>query len=306
MPGVRSFAVPVLLAVAAQADDGFLAAQLPAANDTRGTVASQGLDVQGFGGGDRFAAFLERQSNLCLSIDNDHIRHGAKMQTWTCVFGFGQQFVYWSWDKTLRSANNPDYCVVADHNRLEPSTKAKLEKCHEAGVGKFWIAEEKHFQGSEDVFVRFLNKQAVENNYGVCLGIDKQFAGLRDWVTLASTNSETHQCFYRRVQRANQPTPKPPAPTPSPTLPPSSEQPPCPVEDCGASQSVCGSHGKVTLPCCGAMECQESSRQNVMRCVECAPEGDICGTNGQVTQTCCSGLTCQTADGRGLMVCLRN
>eukprot|EP00929_Paragymnodinium_shiwhaense_P089972 TRINITY_DN501_c0_g1_i3.p1 TRINITY_DN501_c0_g1~~TRINITY_DN501_c0_g1_i3.p1 ORF type:complete len:141 (-),score=26.08 TRINITY_DN501_c0_g1_i3:731-1153(-) len=73
-----------------------------------------------------FTAFLEKQRNLCLSVDGNRFQNGAKLQAWTCQSSTGQLFEYSPNDKTLRAVHDPSYCVVTDSNRFAPSTKAQL------------------------------------------------------------------------------------------------------------------------------------------------------------------------------------
>eukprot|EP00929_Paragymnodinium_shiwhaense_P072491 TRINITY_DN36796_c0_g1_i1.p1 TRINITY_DN36796_c0_g1~~TRINITY_DN36796_c0_g1_i1.p1 ORF type:complete len:333 (+),score=42.37 TRINITY_DN36796_c0_g1_i1:83-1081(+) len=329
MPGVRSLAMPAVLTVAL-AEQGFLASQLPAGNKTRGASwASEGFGLHWSG---RFMIGLEQSGwpEVCISVEDDLIEQDAKMLTMTCDKREGQFFTYNDKDLQLRLACNPDFCVAPAPRRFAVGTQVMLRRCREAGVGRFWLAEQTSTVNGEPR-VRFILRNSN------CLGVDQNFVGLEDGITLASTVSgNSHQCFHAKLTTADppteppvptptptplqpSPTPAPPALTPSPTLPlpseeppaltPSptlplpSEEPPSPVEDCGVSESMCGSHGRVTAQCCEGMECQTSSRNKFMTCVACSPEGEVCGSNGEVTQACCSGMTCQATDCGGVMEC---
>eukprot|EP00929_Paragymnodinium_shiwhaense_P096868 TRINITY_DN585_c0_g1_i1.p1 TRINITY_DN585_c0_g1~~TRINITY_DN585_c0_g1_i1.p1 ORF type:complete len:406 (-),score=45.33 TRINITY_DN585_c0_g1_i1:275-1492(-) len=260
-----------------------------------------------------FDMFLGKQGHLCLSVEGNHFKNGAKVQAWTCKSAKGQRFKFNAWDATLRPVHAPHYCVVTHYNKCEPGTKLKLWKCNKAGNGKYWVEEEKKFWGHTDTFVRYLSKA----NGHVCIGIEKAHARKGDWAKLASTSDwRSRQCFYRRVSSAVTPSPTPsPAwsPTPSPAWSPtpspawrptpspawnptpSPAWSPSPSPHCGAAGSVCGSHGHVTQECCHAMACEQSSHEDVMKCMECANERDVCGSNGRVTKHCCLGFECRAA-----------
>eukprot|EP00929_Paragymnodinium_shiwhaense_P072210 TRINITY_DN3664_c0_g1_i2.p1 TRINITY_DN3664_c0_g1~~TRINITY_DN3664_c0_g1_i2.p1 ORF type:complete len:197 (+),score=28.90 TRINITY_DN3664_c0_g1_i2:73-663(+) len=182
--------------VVAAAQDVFLAAKPEAVNETRGSPAVAKAEGEGTveAASNWFTAYFNTQPDMCLSIDNDHIRQGAKVQAWTCVSGRGQQFIYYSNDSTLRAAHNPEYCVVTHSNNVEFGTRVQLWKCHEAGASKHWIATEwPVYPGvNRFAFVPVGNSRA-------CLGAYNQHVSLRDWATLAY-NERYYDCYLTAAQ----------------------------------------------------------------------------------------------------------
>eukprot|EP00929_Paragymnodinium_shiwhaense_P017282 TRINITY_DN126362_c0_g1_i1.p1 TRINITY_DN126362_c0_g1~~TRINITY_DN126362_c0_g1_i1.p1 ORF type:complete len:210 (-),score=30.60 TRINITY_DN126362_c0_g1_i1:298-927(-) len=149
-----------------------------------------------------FTASLDKQRDLCLSIDNNYIKQGAKVQAWTCLQSYGQQFTYYSQDSTLRAAHNPEYCVVTGWNKAEYFTKVQLWKCNEAGPGKHWIAKQINIYPSL-IYTSF----APVGNAGACLGVYKgapvmngDWANLADAETFYSGSRGYHHCFVTAVQ----------------------------------------------------------------------------------------------------------
>eukprot|EP00929_Paragymnodinium_shiwhaense_P015319 TRINITY_DN123394_c0_g1_i1.p1 TRINITY_DN123394_c0_g1~~TRINITY_DN123394_c0_g1_i1.p1 ORF type:complete len:192 (-),score=39.41 TRINITY_DN123394_c0_g1_i1:289-864(-) len=154
MVSARGVTLTVGLAVGA-AQDVFLAAKPEAEASVEAAPSG-------------FTAYLAtHQGNLCLSVANDQIGQGAKVQAETCVEGSGQQFVYLCHDSTLRAANDPEFCVVTQQNEMQLGAKAELRKCDEAGASKHWIANKLELYKNHTAFVPVGNEKA-------CLGMDHE------------------------------------------------------------------------------------------------------------------------------------
>eukprot|EP00929_Paragymnodinium_shiwhaense_P072209 TRINITY_DN3664_c0_g1_i1.p1 TRINITY_DN3664_c0_g1~~TRINITY_DN3664_c0_g1_i1.p1 ORF type:complete len:210 (+),score=27.43 TRINITY_DN3664_c0_g1_i1:46-675(+) len=182
----------------AAAQDVFLAAEPEAVNETRGSpaVAEAEAEITVEAASNWFTAYFSTQPEICLSIDNDDISQGAKVQAWTCVAGIGQQFIYYSNDSTLRAAHNPEYCVVTHSNNVEFGTRVQLWKCHEAGASKHWIASERWLEWPVWPGVWWFAFVPVGNSRA-CLGAYNQHVSLRDWATLAY-NDEYYNCYVEQ------------------------------------------------------------------------------------------------------------
>jgi len=84
-------------------------------------------------------------SNYCMSVDNNHFRHGQRMQLWHCKGGSGQYFQFDNSNSPslLRASAASQYCVVINGNKDQNggSAFAQLWECDSHNQAQHWVRQ---------------------------------------------------------------------------------------------------------------------------------------------------------------------
>jgi len=84
-------------------------------------------------------------STYCMSVDDNVLQNGQKMQLWMCSGSSGQMFQFdtsnFDSPSLLRPSAETQYCVVIDGNKNENGARIQLWECDPNVQAQHWTRE---------------------------------------------------------------------------------------------------------------------------------------------------------------------